>query len=157
MRSHWRVSRRVRPPNFYFNGIPVAVRFRIDWSGEADREETTAAIQARNSGGMAWKIVIVVLRSSPIMVIFWRWNDQHLRTVLMWEIRVKRWEMLDSRALARVTRKTMFQCTDVIKASGRVGFRENLLRKSLTARRPFYHFRLGFSQIRSCIHLEHTI
>lgn len=48
----------------------MAVRLRIDRSGEAEREETTAAIQARNSGGMAWKIVIVVLRSSPIMVIF---------------------------------------------------------------------------------------
>lgn len=137
-----------------------------------------AVSQARNSGSIAWKIVIVVLRSSQIMDIFWR-QSRIWFTVLMWDIRVKRWEMVDFRALARVTRKTMLQCTDMIKAMGRGGFRENILGKSLTDCRffffsifrcnefsqksrelscsPFYCLRLGFSQLWSYIHLEQVI
>lgn len=34
--------------------------------------------------------------------------------------------MVDSKALARVTRKSVLQCTEMIKAMGRVGFRENI-------------------------------
>lgn len=137
-----------------------------------------AVSQARNSGNMAWKIVIVVRRSSQITDIFWR-RSRIWFTVLMWDIRVKRWEMVDFRALARVTRKTMLQCTDMIKAMGRGGFRENILGKSLTDCRffffsifrgsefsqksrelshsPFYRLRLGFSQIWSYIHLEQMV
>lgn len=86
MRNHWRVSKRkVTQPNFYFNGITLAVRLRIDRIGQGDSEETTAAVQARNNGRLAWKIVIMLRSGLPSWLM-----DQRINTTFWCFLHMRR-------------------------------------------------------------------